>query len=476
MSSTPNKRSHEEGGNGTAGGSGNHGHSSASKFQLEETGTYPSMMAKLTSSTSIDYHAPYDMGQDARMPKVPRAESRDADRRSPLPPMFRVSTSSNDAHSDHLGGFESRLDFRDTKDGNKDPKVESRDTKVEPRELYQGTRLDKDVKFESRGDDNKETKHDRESYQEHRPDVKMDKDGYSGVGNHGNWKSASEQHRGKRYPDTSAGNVDPWNTSRSNLHAAAEGVNEAPNFEERDYAEVREAVGENKVDFRGEDKLKERDRKRKDGKHRDWGERDKDRNDRRSTMQVCTNSSNENKEPMREEREAERLDKERKDLLREKEKVKDKEKDYTKKESGNGAEKEVPNNDKEMVDVPRRVAELENPTSEQKKQKDIDSWKNVDREPRDRKRERDADEEGERFDKRNKNHDKEPDDGCVEAEGGSEKEREVFNYGVQQRKRMLRPRGSPQRSNRDPRFRSRNQDNEGYEFRQLCRCLFVYLS
>lgn len=464
MSTTPNKRSHEEGGNGSGGGSGNHGHSSASKFQHEDSGTFPNMMGRLESSTSGDYHVPYEMGQDARMPKLPRTESRDAERRSPLLPMYRVPSSSNDSHSDHPAGFDSRLESRDSKDGNKDPKFENHDTKVEVRELYQGSRLDKDVKFDSRGDDNKATRNERESYPEHRADAKMDKDTYGGASNYPNWKNLNEQHRGKRYPDASGGNLDPLHTSRSNLHGPAEGVKEPPVVEEREYAEAREAVGENKVDFKGEDKLKEKDRKRKEVKHRDWGERDKERNDRRNTLQLCSNSSSENKDPMREEREAERLDKERKDLLRDKEKVKEREKDFVKKEPGNGAEKESSLNGKEMLDVPNRVAELENPTSELKKQKDIDSWKNVDRDPGERKKERDAAEEGERFDKRNKNHDKESDEGCVEAEGGTEREREVFNCGVQQRKRMLRPRGSPQHTHRDPHFRSRNQDNEGYEF------------
>ncbi|CAI9108858.1 OLC1v1008558C1 [Oldenlandia corymbosa var. corymbosa] len=462
MSTTPNRRSHEEGGNGSAGGSGSHIHSSSTKFQHEESGSYPSMIPKPTSSTSVDYHHPNDMGSDSRMPKLPRIESRDADRRSPLLPMFRVSSSSNEAHSDRVTSFESRSEFRDTKDGNKEPKVESRDTKVEPRDMYQGSRLDKDVKFESRGDDNKEIKHERESHQEHRADVRMEKEGFSGAGSHGNWKSPMEQHRGKRYPDTSAGTVDPWNASRSSSRTTAEGINEAPNLEERDYVEAHEAVGENKVDFKWDDKLKEKERKRKEGKHRDWGEREKDKNERRSTMQVCTNSSNDTKELMREERESERSEKERKDFAREKENVKDKDKEYSKKESGSGA-KEVPDNDKEVLDVPSRVTDPENPSLDIKKPKDVDSWKSADRDPRDRKRERDADDEGERADKRNKNHDKDSDDGCVEADGADEKEREAFNYGVQQRKRMLRPRGSPQRTNRDPRFRSRNQDNEGFQ-------------
>lgn len=472
MSSTPNKRSHEESGNG----SGSHSHCSASKYQHEDSGPFPGVGAKIPSSAPNEYHAAYDMGQDSRMSKVPRTESRDSDRRSPLLATFRVLPSSHDSHSDHPAGFESRLEFRDSKDSNRDHKFENRDAKVEPRDLYQVSKVDKDVKFESRGDDNKETKYERDSYSEHRGDLKMDKDGYGGFGIHSNWKDAKEQQRGKRYPDASGGSVDPWHTSRSNLHIPSEGGKEASIIEEKDHAETREAVGENKVDMKGEDKFKDKDRKRKEGKHREWGERDKDRNDRRNSLQLV-NSSTDTKDPVKEEREAERWEKDRKDLSKDKDKVNYRgEKDYTRKESGTGIEKEGSHNEKELADVPGKTAEPENSTLELKKAKENEGWKNADRDPRDRKKDRDADLEGEKLDKRNRLHDKESDEGCGDAEGGTERERETFSYGVQQRKRMLRPRGSPQLSNRDPRFRSRNHENEGYEYLLVCLVLVVWIS
>lgn len=461
MSSTPNKRAHEEGGNG----SGGHGHSSASKYQHEDSGAFPGMSAKIPSSSQSEYHAPYDIGQDSRLPKVPRTESRDSDRRSPLLPPYRVSSSSNDPHSDHPAGFESRLEFRDSsKDSNRDSKFENRDNKIESRDLYQGNKVDKDLKFEGRGDDGKETKYERDSYSEHRGDLKMDKDGYGGLNVHSNWKDAKEQHRGKRYPDASGGSVDPWHTSRSNMHVPSEGGKEASIPEDKDYSEGREAVGENKLDMKGEEKFKDRDRKRKEGKHREWGgERDKDRNDRRNSLHIGSNSNAENKDLVKEEREPERWEKDRKDFSRDKDKVNFRaEKDHTKKESGSVAEKEGSYIDKEHVDVPGRTSELDNSTLELKKPKENDGWKNADRDQRDRKKERDGDVEGEKPDKRNRYHDKESDEGCGDAEGGTERDREAFSYGVQQRKRMLRPRGSPQLSNRDPRFRSRNHENEGY--------------
>ena len=96
-----------------------------------------------------------------------------------------MPSSSNDFYSDHPSGFESRLEFWDTKDGTKDPKFENRESNVEQRELHIGSRLDKDVKFDSRGDDNKATKHERETYPEHRADIN------GGASNHPNWKNAN---------------------------------------------------------------------------------------------------------------------------------------------------------------------------------------------------------------------------------------------------------------------------------------------
>ncbi|CAL5324106.1 unnamed protein product [Camellia sinensis] len=458
MSGTPNKRLHDEVGGGT-GGSHN------SKYPHDDsTSGYPNIGPKIappsSSAGATEYHhhtQPFDhMGP----PKIPRNEP--TDRRSPLLPMYhhRVSSSSNDSHSDHPIASENRSESRDLKDNTRDLKGDNRDI----RDLYQSGK-------DSRGDDNKEGKYDRDRDRDrdrdaYHPDYKVEnlkseKEGY-GLGNsHLNWKESKEHHKGKRYPDTLVGNVDPWHGSRPNLHGPVEKevVKEGSATEERDYIEAHEAVGENKVDLKGEDRFKDKDRKRKDLKHRDWGDRDKDRNERRNNSQLGS-SGGEGKETAREERETERWERERKDVSKDKEKPKEREKDHVKRESWNGAEKDGLHNEKEPMDISGR-AEQESVALEHKKQKDHDGWKNVDREARERRKERDADVEGDRPEKRNKCYDKESDDGCADIEGGTEKEREAFNYGVQQRKRMLRPRGSPQIANREARFRSRPQDNEG---------------
>ncbi|KAJ8540222.1 hypothetical protein K7X08_030141 [Anisodus acutangulus] len=426
MSGTPNKRPHEDGGNG---GGSNHSYSSAPKYSHDDSGAFP----KVVSSGTPEYHASFDVGQNARLPMIQRTESsRDADRRSPVLPMYRVSSCPIVSHPDHSVASENRL--VEPKENNKEVKVENRDAKSELRELYQG----------AKAGDGKDNKHDRDAYTEYKGDVKADKDRF-GV----SWKDSKEQNRGKRYTDLPVGNMDPWHASRA--HGAAEIGKEVSNSENRDFAKVREAVAENKMDLKGDDKYKDKDRKRKEGKHREWGERDKERNDCRNNLQLG-NSSLDNKESLKQEKESERWEKERNDLTKDKDRPKDWEKDHVK--------REVLQSEKEVIDVPGKTNEPENSTVEQKKQKDHDNWKNTDGDGSERRKERDIDLEGERGEKRGRCHDKESEEGDLDTEGGGEREREAFNYGVQQRKRMSRPRGSPM-ANRDPRFRSHTHENEG---------------
>ena len=194
---------------------------------------------------------------------------------------------------------------------------------------------------------------------------------------------------------------------------------------------------------------------------REWGDREKERSDRRNSPQV-TNSTGDCKESAKEDRDVERLEREKKDLPKEKENLTERERDQMKRESWNGMEKEVSNNEKESVDASDKLTEQEIVLPEQKKQKEVDSWKNVDREARERRKERDADLEGDRSDKRTKGLDKESNDGCADVEGVMEKEREVYNYSSQHRKRIQRSRGSPQAPNRESFFRSHPQDKDGY--------------
>ncbi|KAE8654138.1 hypothetical protein F3Y22_tig00117056pilonHSYRG00969 [Hibiscus syriacus] len=438
MSGAP-KRSHEEGGGQP---------SSASKYPHEETAAYPKMPS---SSVPPESHhpSPYDMGQDARMPRIPRTELRDSGRRSPLQhAMYRMpsSVALNDSHMDsHQGCYDSRMEVRDAKE-NREVRVESREQRVEPREFfadsvkreYPSGKGERDVRFESRGDGSKELKHDRENYSGLKGDLKVEKDLYGGASINANWKDSRDYTRGRKYSEPPGGNIDQWHIQRANSQGNIEIVKEGSATEERENAEGHEAVGENKFDSKGDDRFKDKDRKRKDGKHRDWGDRDKERSDRRNIMHLG-NSSGEVKESAREDREAERWERERKDL-KEKERSKEREKDHIKREPLNGAaDKEGSSNDKDLGDGSVRTQEQENQVSEQKKQKELESWKI----------------------KRSRCSDKESDDGCADGEGATEREKEGFGSGVQQRKRMLRPRGSPQVANRDPCLRSRPQDNEG---------------
>ncbi|GFP97335.1 hypothetical protein PHJA_001877600 [Phtheirospermum japonicum] len=431
MSTPPNRRLHEDV-NGSGSCSGNHSHpSSVLKFPHDDHSS--AVGGKVVGPSSRhDYHAPppYDVGVEGRMPKIAQQRN-ETDRRSPLPPnmLFRVSTPTptpNDSsHADHVG-TENRMEFRDS------IKVDNnREAKSESRELQQQT-----AKSDKYADENKDSKH---AYSEPRGNEKMNKDGVynSGSNNQLNWKDMKEQHhRVKQYPDVPA-------AAKESLHV------------DNNNRDIGEAVGENKIDMKGDDKFKDKDRKRKEVKqHWDWGERDKDR--RNNNFPPPDNS--ENKEVVKEERESERWGNEKKE---QKEKLNEKEKDHVKRELWSSTDKEeVSHNEKEVVG--KSAVEQESSALEPKK-KDHDTWKNVDR-----KKERDTDYvEPERPDKRSRYHEKESDEGGILAEGGgADREREVFNSGVQQRKRMLRSRSSPQMGN-NPRHRAGANDNEGYVFLQV---------
>ncbi|CAL5208123.1 unnamed protein product [Lathyrus oleraceus] len=463
MSGTP-KRSHEESVH------------PASKHPHEDAGSYSKLVP---SSVSSEYHMSYDIGQDSRVAKVPR----DGDRRSPLHSIYRMPSSSNDSHVDHLVGPEKRLESRDSKDS-RDIRFENRDTKTEKKELFGEVRKDpqsgkseKDVHVEVRGDENKDVRHDRDSHNDSKGDVKTEKDGYNAAsGLHLNWKDSSkEYHKGKMYSDPPGASLEQWNMLRGNTQGSLEIGKESSSAEQREYGgEVHEAVGENKIDSKGDDRSKEKDRKRKDLKHRDWGEKEKERSDRRNNAQVSnatndckesvndcrsiaqvSNTGGEWKESVKQDSGLERWEREKKELPKEKENLKEREKDQMKRESWNIAEKDVSNNEKEPVDGSAKVPEQDVVLPDQKKHKDVD------REARDKRKEREADLVGEKSDKRSRCFDKESDDGCAGGEGAIEKERDVYNYSGQHRKRIPRSRGSPQVPNREPRFRSRTQDNEG---------------
>ncbi|KAL6583501.1 hypothetical protein OROMI_005579 [Orobanche minor] len=453
MSTTPNRRLHEDSGSGT--GSGNQSQPSALKFSHDDQGTYSVASGRAVVLPRHDYHAPYDVGLEGRMSKiVQRNEPRDADRRSPLHPnmLFRVSTP-NDPRTDHVSK-ETRMEFRDPKYSAKEIKVDIPEVKSESRELQHTTKCDI---YEGQADESKDLKHERDAYSEHRGYEKMDKDGYSGSNSQLNWKDIREQHRVKQYPDVPGVNADTWHMSHTGLHGLTDATKGCLHVDNRGITEVREAVGENKVDMKEDDKFKDKDRKRKEVKHWDWGEKDKERSDWRYNFPPG-NDSSDNK-VVKEERESERWGSEKKELLKEKEKLNEKEKDHVKIELWSSTDKAVSHNEKEVVDISGKSIEQETSALELKK-KDHDTWKPVDRETRDRKKERDADVGPERPDKRSRYHEKELDEGGMLAEGGMEWEREIFNCGVQQRKRMLRPRSSPQ-TGHSPRHRSGTNDNEG---------------
>ncbi|XP_021861469.2 uncharacterized protein [Spinacia oleracea] len=391
----------------------------------------------------------YGVVQESTRPGLlPRPEFRDAERRSPMQShsMYKMPSSSmtDPPHTSHpIAGPEIRVDSKEIRE-NKGGES-NRDAKVEFREgHHQVVKAEK----ESRGDESKEGKYEREGRSDSKSEVKVEKDVYGGAGSHPNWK---EQHRGKKHPDIPIGMPNFW-MNVPQMRPKFEVARDATAA----FREISEAVGENRVDLKGDEKYKEKERKRKEGKHHDWPESDKDRSDYKSNVQVGTTSNNDFKEVIREERESDQWGRERKDILKEKERPKEREKDHGDREGRGVGEKETYQNEKEIAE---KTAVQENFSVEQKKP--TESWRNMEREAKERRKERDADIEGERPEKRSRVYDKESDEVGADVDGLTDREKDSFGFAVQQRKRMLRPRGSPQVANRDGRFKSRGQDGEG---------------
>lgn len=444
MSGAP-KRSHEEG-----------SHLTTSKRPIEGTSMFS---GKCVQSFANDFHPPDELSHDGRFAKFQRIESRDGDKRQSLISSYRMSSSANDSCSDQPISSENKLESRDSKE-NRDSKIENREAKAEIRDLYSETRLDpqatkgeKEMRSENKGEV-KELKSDRESHSDFKGEMKIEKDIYSVGISHSN-RNELKEYKGKRNCE-SLNDGDPGRLGRKNLQNMDESGKEASVTEEREHSETCEAFGESKPDLKGEDKLKEKEKKQKEEKYKEWIERDKDRNDRRSNLQLGSTST-ERMESTREERE--RWERERKDVLKDKERPKDRDKGHIKREVLN-ANEEALHNVKELVDGSARMVEQESSTLELKRQKELDIRKAVDRDVKDRKREKDMDVEGSRNEKRGRYHDKETNDGCVVADGVLERDRESFSYGVQQRRGMLRPRGAPQSENREPHFSSHARDND----------------
>ncbi|NP_001344762.1 uncharacterized protein LOC100216933 [Zea mays] len=437
--SGPPKRLHEES-----------SHSTPAKRPLDDNSLYSSPSGKAIQSSSSDFHGFFE--HDGRFAKIQRVEARD-DKRPPL--VHRMHGSSN--FVDHTVLSDSRLEPKHNKD-TRDNKADDRDTKADARDVYsdpsiefQFNKIDSDVKIDNRADGN-EIRADRRGHHDYKGDTKFDKDNHPIVASSLGWKD-NKEHRGKRYFEQPSDNAD-WRFPRPGLQGTDETLKGLTSMEDRNSRDAHDSAFDNKAESKGEDKFRDKDRKKKDEKHRDFGSREGERNDRRTGIQLG-GSGVERREMQREERDAEKWDRERKDSLRDKE-GNDREKDSAKKDPSMVMEKDNTIVEKLLSDGPVKNAEHENTTTETKVLKD-DAWKGHDRDPKDKKREKDLD-AGDRHEQRSKYNDKESDDNGTE--GDTEKDKDVF--GSVQRRRMVRPRGGgSQASQRDPRFRSRTRDGEG---------------
>nr|CAB3453273.1 unnamed protein product [Digitaria exilis] len=417
MSGAP-KRLHEEG-----------SHSTPTKRPLDDSSLYSSP-GKAIQSSGSDFHGSFD--HDVRFTKIQRVEPRD-DKRPPL--THRIPGSSTNL-VDHPISSDSRLeskqnkDTRDTKADDRETKADARDVYSDPRTEPQGNKVESDVKVDNRADES-EIKAERRGHADYKGDIKFDKDSHHATSSNLGWKD-NKEHRGKRYFEQASDNVD-WRLPRPGLQGTDETPKGPTSVEERNSKDAHESTGDNKTEPKSEDKFRDKDRKKKDEKHRDFSVRESDRNDRRTSIQIG-GSGVERREMQREDRDSEKWDRERKDSLRDKE-VNDREKDSSKKDSSVVIEKDNPILEKASSDGAVKSAEQENTTTESKVLKD-DAWKAHDRDPKDKKREKDVD-IGDRQEQRSKYNDKESDDNGTE--GDIEKDKDAF--GSVQRRRMVRPRG-----------------------------------
>lgn len=128
----------------------------------------------------------------------------------------------------------------------------------------------------------------------------------------------------------------------------------------------------------------------------------------------------------------------------------DREKDSAKKESCVAVDRENLRLEKAASDGAVKPAEHENTAAEMKTLKD-DTWRSNDRDPKDKKREKDVD-TGDRHDQSSKYNDKESND--TVPVGDTDKD----NVESIQGRRMVQSKGGSQTSQREPRFRSRMRD------------------
>ena len=391
-----------------------------SKRSVEEGGVLLNSPGKPSQLSIFPSNVSLEPGLDERAAKLQRTEALDVDKRSSPLPLNPTSSSANGS-SDHLASNDVP-EIREDKSDSKEKETNSRTLSSDPSVNKAVTDLMQDIN----GEDNL-LRPDCQSHSGLKSESRLEKEGVR-------LKESKEHHRPKRL-------------SEAPREGAEEVRKEVLIGAERETLEGQEDVAENRVD------LKDREKKKKDEKPREGDEREKDKSDHRASLKPIGNSS---KDSAREERETEKWEKERKDLHRDKER-KDKERDNIRRETLNMSEEDRLSNEKKTMKVSNKIPDQDGTTSEPKKSHHQDVPKDVDRDLKDKKRDREPNPEVDRNEKR-RHLEKESEDGT--AEGANEREKEAFSYGIQQRKRMLRPRASHS-SNREARLRARARENDG---------------
>lgn len=389
------------------------------------------------------HHLPIKHIIDDRIGKIQRIDTSEVEKISSLLPK-QVPSPSITSYLDHSSITScDRLKLDGFKDDhhNRDVKVETREKKVDNRELHNEMKLDPHVKREENSADFKEIRFENESAVDFKPDTKSAKDSSNAENPHSNAKEIKELYKTLKYSESSSDVSSQLRVTQHTLPIPVGKSMETPTFEVQEFLNAHKTVAENKIELNSEEKIRENQGKKNDDKHNNLDENEKNKQGRNTNM----NLANSSKESLRDHKDAERW--ERKDL-------EDTERDQTDKTPSNL-------NGKESMDISPKIIEKENTTLDTKKSTGVDSGKICDTENKNLKRSWYQVAQMDKHKGKKETDEKESEDGYTERISLTERDREISSPSVHQHKRLLRQKGTPQPSLRESRFPSRTRESEG---------------
>lgn len=420
-------------------------HTTPLKRSAEDGVLFSSSNEKLMQPFITGCHSSLESGHDGRAAKMLRLEQHDVNKQSSLYPKNHISSSPDDSCIDHpvagINGPEPK-DLQDRKyfnSGTRETKSEVKELHSEIRTDGQGSKVETDVRRSNK--DEKRLRSDWDFHSDSKSDTRSTRDGHTSL------NEPKEHHKSRRCNESNKDDLESWRSVQHGSRTTDEAGKDVLTCEEREVLKAHETFGKSRLDLIGEEKTKEKERKRKDENHRDLGKADKERSEHHDYLKQGK-SSHECKEHIKEDREIEKWESEKKVSQNDKEQ-KERVKLHAKRGLSNANEKDIPEG---SVRTPVKGSS----SLEPRRHKDFDGWKACESNNKVKKKDKEPD--ADKQEKHDGCHEKESEDRSV---GVKESDKEAFGFGIQQRKRMLRPRGTPQSSNREPRLHSQPREDEG---------------